>query len=275
MLTARSLTARVVTVTALGLGAPLVALAAPAAAAESGTVYVVHGVPGLTVDVYVNDDKTLTSFAPGSVAGPLTLDEGDYDIAIRAAGDPATATPAIDETVTLPAGANVSLVAHLSADGKPTLTPFVNPLDDLDSAQARLVVRHTAAAPAVDILAGGQPVFTDLTNPNADQADLAPGTVAASVALAGTTDPVIGPADLTLAAGKVAVVYAIGSATDKTLDLVVQSLNAVTGGGGVPAGAAAGTAGLVDERGKELAFALAAAGLLIFGTSVVAVRAHG
>lgn len=225
-----------------GLGA---ATAAPAAAAENGTVYVVHGVPGLTVDVYVNGKAALTGFKPGQVAGPLSLPPGSYDVAVRKAGEAATAAPAIDKHVTLPAGANVSLVAHLSAAGTPTLTAFANPVGGLATGKARLVVRHTAAAPAVDVLAGGKPVFTGLTNPDQRTADLAPGTVSAAVALAGTTKPVIGPASLTLAAGQVTVVYAIGSVKDNTLQLVTQSLDPAQAP--MPDGVNAGSGGLAAD----------------------------
>ena len=229
---------------ASGLGA---ATARPAAATtDSGTVYVVHGVPGLTVDVYVNGKAELTGFKTGEVAGPLSLPAGSYDVAIRKAGEAATAAPAIDKTVTLPAGANVSLVAHLSAAGAPTLTAFANPVGGLANSKARLVVRHTAAAPAVDVLAGGKPVFTGLTNPNQQTADLPPGTVSAAVALAGTTKPVIGPADLTLKAGQVTVAYAIGSAQDNTLRLVTQSLPTAQT---MPQGVNAGSGGLAADGG--------------------------
>ena len=254
--------------------------AAPAAAAEKGTVYVVHGVPGLTVDVYVNGKATLTSFKPTDVAGPLSLDAGSYKIDVRKAGDPATAAPAISKSVTLPAGANVSLVANLSASGAPTLTPFVNPVgDSLAAGKGRLVVRHTAAAPAVDVLAGGPPVFKGLVYGKQAQADLAPGTVSAAVALAGTTTPVIGPADLTLTAGKVTVVYAIGSAQAKTLGIVTQSLQSTfTGGGGsLPSGAQAGSGGLAADSSDQTwqGVALLASGLLVLtGAGVVAVRAR-
>jgi len=234
-------------VLAAGLAGGLAAATAgPAAAADNGTVYVVHGIPGLTVDVYVNGKAALTGFKPGAVAGPLSLPAGSYDVAIRKAGDPATAAPAINQQVTLPAGANVSLVAHLSAAGTPTLTPFVNPVGGLASGKARIVVRHTAAAPAVDVLAGGKPVFTGLTNPNQQTADLAPGAVSAAVALAGTTKPVIGPADLTLKAGQVTTVYAVGSAKDSTLQFVTQSLDAAQG---MPMGVNAGSGGLAADSG--------------------------
>ena len=53
-----------------GLG---LATAGSAAAADNGTVYVVHGIPGLNVDVYVNGKTALTGFKPGEVAGPAVL----------------------------------------------------------------------------------------------------------------------------------------------------------------------------------------------------------
>ena len=63
-----------------------IALALPAAAADS-QVYVLHGVPGLTVDVYANGDEILSDFEPGTLTDPLTLPEGDYDLQVFAAGE--------------------------------------------------------------------------------------------------------------------------------------------------------------------------------------------
>ena len=65
---------------------------------------------------------------------PLTLPAADYDIEVFAAGaDPASDTPALAETVTLPAGANASIVAHLDADGNLMLSVFVNDIDPIDA----------------------------------------------------------------------------------------------------------------------------------------------
>src|SRR4051812_38377152 len=137
----------------------LSALSATPALAASSQVSVVHGIPGTPVDVYVNGKKTLPNFQPGKVAGPLTLPEGSYDLALtQPGGDPADAILKVDDAA-VPGGADISLVAHLTAAGKPTITPFVNDVGKLDAGQARLVVRHTAAAPGVDVRAGGKPVF--------------------------------------------------------------------------------------------------------------------
>ncbi len=111
------------TVTALALLTP----AAPAHAADA-TISVLHAVPGLTVDVYANGEELLPNFAPGTLTDPLTLPAGSYDLAVYADGDtPDNAEPAIEANgVEVPGGANATVVAHLDAEGNPTLTPFVN-----------------------------------------------------------------------------------------------------------------------------------------------------
>ena len=216
---------KLVLVIGTGLLAVLSMFAAPAGAqAATGTVTVIHGIPGLTVDVYVNGTLTLEDFAPDTVTAPLQLPAGTYQIAIRPANAAADSAPVLAGSATLPAGANASIVAHLDASGQPKLTVFVNDTSPLAAGNARLVVRHTAAAPAVDVLANGKPAFTNLTNPNEAKADLPAGTISASVAAAGTTTPVIGPVDLTLPQGTVTVVYAVGSLDGKTLHTVAQSI---------------------------------------------------
>jgi len=166
---------------------------------------------------------------------------GDYDLKVVAAGDGADGKALIEaDGVGVPAGANITVVAHLSASGKPVLTPYVNDTSAIAAGQARLTVRHDAAAPAVDVRAGGQPVFTDLTNPKEDSADLPAGTVSADVVLAGTDQVVIGPADLDLAEGVHTIVYAWGSADDGNLELAVQT---ISGMHSAPSGVPGGTGG--------------------------------
>jgi uncharacterized protein DUF4397 len=246
----------------LGIGAlAALAVASPAgAAANDGNVYVVHGVPGVNVDVYVNGDKTLTDFAPGKVAGPLSLPAGTYAIKILKAGDnPASATPVIDKSVDLPAGANASLVAGLDAGAKPTLFTFVNDVSAAPAGQGRLAVAHTAAAPAVDVLANGKPAFTNLENGKEVKTDLPAGTVGASVVAAGTTSPaLIGPANVPVTAAMATVVYAIGAPasgqTASTLGVVTQQIPLA----GAQMAVQTGTSGLLDRDGGIPTFALVA-----------------
>ncbi|MFI7211836.1 DUF4397 domain-containing protein [Micromonospora maritima] len=259
----------VAALTFAGVGA---ATMSPAYAASS-KVSVVHGIPDTPVDVYVNGKKTLNNFKPGDVAGPLTLPEGEYDIALTKPGE------AIDKAILkvddaeVPGGANISLAAHLSADGKPQITPFVNDVSKVGAGKARLIVRHTAAAPAVDVRAGGKPVFEGLTNPKEAKADVAAGSVKADVVLAGTDTVAIGPADLNLKEGTATIVYAIGSADAKNLDLVAQTISGLhSAPGGVPSG----TGGQADTGVDTWWYVLAGAGVLLLvggGARVATARA--
>ncbi|MEO8282809.1 MAG: DUF4397 domain-containing protein, partial [Pseudarthrobacter sp.] len=65
-------------------------------------------------------------------------------------------------------------------------------------------------------------VIEGLTNPDEETLTLAAGTVSASVAAAGTTVPLIGPADVQVTEGKNTIVYAWGSLAENTLGVAVQ-----------------------------------------------------
>ena len=249
----------------------------PAEAAENdATISILHGVPGLTVDVYANGEELVPDFKPGTLTDPAPLPAGSYDLQVFAAGDdPGSAEPAIEaDNVEVPAGANATVVAHLDADGNPVLTPFVNDTAATSAGEARLTVRHTAAAPAVDIRADGQVIFGDLTNPNEDTVDVLAGSYSADVVLAGSDQVVIGPADLALAEGTSTIVYAWGSADDDNLQLAVQTIDGLHS---APSGVPGGEAGLAPESDSPATWALilaaaSAAGLVVAGTRLVAVR---
>ena len=161
----------------------LVTLAAvPASAADPAKLSVLHGVPGLTVDVWVNGERTLDDFTPGTLAGPLDLPAGTYTVAITAAdAADASSPPSARSTWPLEAGKNYTAVAHLDAAGAPTATLFTNDISATAAGEGRLTVRHVAAAPGVDVLAGATAVITNLTNPNEKVLNLPAGTVSASV----------------------------------------------------------------------------------------------
>jgi hypothetical protein len=216
-----------------------VLLAAPAAqAAGKATVSILHAIPGATVDVYANGSLLLKNFKPGTLTAPQMLPGGTYDLKVVKASAGANGAAVVEAKGTkVPAGANITVVAHLDANGKPALTPYVNDVSMVPAGKARVVVRHDAAAPAVDVRAGGKPVFTGLTNPNQDSAEVAAGTVKADVVLAGTSKVVIGPGSLKLREGMVTIVYAWGSADDKNLALAVQTISGMSSApGGVPGG---------------------------------------
>ncbi|MGJ9372297.1 DUF4397 domain-containing protein [Nesterenkonia sp. CF4.4] len=212
------------------VGMAIAATAAPAYADEhdaSAHLSVLHAVPDLPVDVYVNGELTLDDFNPGDLAGPLELPGGDYSVAITAADAEDDSDPVLGPVdVSLEAGGNYTAAAHLDADGNPTVTPFVNDTSELAAGEGRLTVRHVAAAPEVDIWANGEVAVEALANPDEASLDLPAGTLEAAVSLTGESDPVLGPADVDVAEGVNTIVYAWGSAEAGNLALATQTVDA-------------------------------------------------
>ncbi|MBC7441430.1 MAG: DUF4397 domain-containing protein [Ramlibacter sp.] len=259
--------------TAGALGA-LVALGglAPAQAAEDvAKLSVLHGVPGLTVDVYVNDKLTLDDFKPGDLAGPLDLPAGTYTVAITASDAADASKPVIGPVdLELAAGMNYTAVAHLKEDGKPTATLFTNDIAQIPAGQGRLRVRHVAAAPAVDVLANDAVAVSNLVNPKEAMLVLPTGTISAVVAATGTTAPVIGPADVNVAEGTNTIVYAWGSLADKNLALAVQTIDGLHSN---PDSINAGEAGLVatNQPGDSTGLMVGGFAALLMGLVAAAV----
>ncbi len=254
------------------------AVPASASAATNAQLSVLHGVPGVTVDVWVNGALTLNDFTPGTLAGPLSLPPATYSVAITASN----ATSATDQVVIGPVdlpladGGNYTAVAHLDAAGAPTATLFTNDISKTAPGQGRLTVRHVAAAPAVDVLAGTTPVITNLTNPNERVLNLGVTTVSASVVAAGTTTPaLLGPADVPIQDGVNTIVYAYGSLANNSLALAVQTISGLhTPPVGIQAGETGAAARADSTQSLEQAIGFGAFGLLLIAglAAVIGVR---
>lgn len=170
--------------------------ATAASAQDDVRVHLIHGIPDTDVDVAAagavvipgfsfGDTQDLSGFAGQTLEGVEVLLAGTDTVAIDV-GD-----------FDVPASGNFTAIAHLDADGTPTLSVFSNDVSTIAAGNGRLVVRHAAAAPNVDILANGNAAFTNVPNGAEGAVDLAAGTISASVVPAGETAPVvIGPADL-------------------------------------------------------------------------------
>lgn len=259
-------------VTALAAAAGLTAgvgFMTPAAAADTAQLSVLHAVPDTTVDVYVNGALTLDDFTPGTLAGPLDLPGGSYELAITAPDAADASAPIIGPvTVDLAAGGNYTAVANLDASGKPTANFYTNDLSTVPAGKSHLTVRHVAAAPAVDVLANGTPVITGLENPGEQTLAVDAGTISASVAAAGTTAPVIGPADLTLPEGTHTIVYAWGSLEAGNLALATQTIDGMESA----PNAVPGALPAADQGNGQAIAAGAGLSLLLLAGAAVAVR---
>jgi hypothetical protein len=209
-----------------GAGLLTSGVAAHATSAKA-EVTVVHGIPNTPVTVYANNKVLIKRFVFGKTA-TVALTPGAYALAVRAYGAMATAKPVLAATVHVTAGENATVVANLTVGGKPTLTVFANPTTAVPANDARVIVRHVAEAPAVDVYAGptsSAPLISDLANPKSSApANVPAGSYSISVYPKGTKKtPVIGPASFKFNAGKTYIIYAIGSLSAKTLTVAVQT----------------------------------------------------
>ena len=198
---------------------------------NTGIVTVIHGVPGLTVDVYVNGALSLPSFAPGTVTDAIELPEDNYDIAIVPEGGNFPADAVITGSAFLPAGANASIVAHLDEVGDPTLGVFVNDMSEIHGSMSRVVVRHVAAAPPVDIDFFRPPVrkgavleVDNLANGNEAQADVRKRPYWATLYGVGSSDAVFTTPKINLSKSQSYVIYAWGSLGDGTFAIALQTI---------------------------------------------------
>jgi hypothetical protein len=192
--------------------------------ARAASVTVVHGVPNLLVDVYVVNNferRRLDDVAFGAVA-TLELRPGFAYVAILPADDRRFSRPIFQRFFWLERGDNLSAAAYLTEAGAPAFKVFRNNVSDPGSGKARVIVRHLAQAPAVDILAGGTPVISGLVNGGQGSLVVPGGTYPIAVAPAGSTTAVFGPASLTFGAGTTTIVYAVGSLPGGTFTPLVQ-----------------------------------------------------
>lgn len=201
---------------AVTLAATLTIFGTASASAGQGkaTLNVVHGIPGLTVDVCVNGATAIPNFMPGDVVAGVKLPPGTYHLGVVAAGDNCSAEIlAADATVA--GGRNYTVVANLNASGAPNLKIFTNNVSKVAHGDVRLQVRHTAAAPAVNVWANGSPLNRGnrFTWGHKRVWTVPEGTYHVKVTLPGSAKAVIGPATLKTDAGYAYQVYAWGNAT--------------------------------------------------------------
>ena len=208
----------------------LAAFAIPAAAFAGGNdakLIVVHGINGadlglpsdLPVDVSVNGQCALPMFKFGDIAGPLTLPEGTYTVAISLAdaASPCGGTVVIGPAdLMLMGGKAYSVVANLGnmAPLTPQVSVFEEDFSKSAAGKGRVSVHHTANAPAVDIALDRNKksaMISDFAYGEQVAAEFRAGRYLVSIAPAGTQTIVFGPAPLRLKPFTSTLVYAVGT----------------------------------------------------------------
>ncbi len=234
----------------------------PEADGPPAAVEIVHGVPDTPVDVYLDGDLVVPGFAPGTIAGPADLASGPHRVQLFApSDDPAQRStdrddePAVDRTVEIAPGPG-SLVAHLDADGVPTLSGFTSPQTEIPAGSGRIALRHLAAAGPVSVEIDGDVVADGVT----------PGSEGIVEVPAGARNLVIRPTDggdplleseVEVADGTLMVLSAAGPDADGQLVVLTQT---VSGLGSPPVEVPTGDSGLLDvPTSSAIGLGLAAA----------------
>lgn len=213
--------------------------ALPAAATD---ISVIHGIPGsdlglpqeLPVDISLNGACALTQVPFGTVSAPIDVAPGLYDLEIRLATGDCTGDLAITASIALQLAESSTVIAYLTDSLTLTAAKFVNDLRPA-TGLARVTVRHTADAPAVDVFVkapNAAPVrlFSELSNTTQAKADVAPGAYKVGLTLPGANP--MSPDDLVFAVGGPGleapadvntVVYAVGSLFTGSFTVLTQS----------------------------------------------------
>ena len=284
-----------------GIAVLAAAVAAPSAAQaqDAATVTLLHGIPGATVDVVVDGDVVIPGFEPGdtqdlSAFAGMTL----TNLEVRAAGTEDVVIGPVAE-FPVPDSGNWTVVAHLDADGNPTVTPFENNTAMTADGEGRLIVRHTAAAPAVDLVVGDARPIENAANGVSAVLDLPAGEISGAQLAPTGGDPIIDVPTVNLVAGTDLIVYAVGSLDDDSFTFYTQEIEvgmeaaggtddaatdggtddaAAAGGDGTPAPTAVNTGSPLDPMSSTWAYVLGLAAVMFaIGGIVVrrrAVEAH-
>ena len=208
-------------------------------AANEADLYVAHGINGMdlglneaaSVDVSVDGACALTGFTFRNIVGPLTLPAGAHTVVISLSDGGCGGAVVINVTIDLPEHRTLTAVAHLDADGEPTASLFLNSQGSTADGFGKVRVRHTSAAPGVDITfrpagdaANPGVVFPGLKNGWQAGASLSAGNWRARIFPAGSTQKLVGPVPARVNADEILIIYAVGSLSQGTFELVVQRL---------------------------------------------------
>jgi hypothetical protein len=224
--------------------AVLSAALTPSAAADPASVYVVQGLPGRTVSVSVDGKTVADDLAGGEVAGPFPVKQGARTVAVSE-GDETLMT----SKITLAAGSSSEIVVHLPASptGDPMITRFENNLDAVQTGRAAHSVAHVAAAGPIDIRVNENVVSANLANGEYTYKVVPAGTRSVDVVPSAMSEPLLGPFEQTLAAGKMTWVFVVG-VPGRDLGIVRQVIDlAESEGSKRPADVRTGTGGQAAE----------------------------
>ena len=173
-----------------------------------------HAIPGVDVDVFVDDELVISDFSPGE-SEDLSDFAGDViqNLEVRVADSDDVVIGPIDEFA-VPSTRDWTVVAGHDENGVPSLTPFENDVSPTADGEGRLTVRHVAAVPAVDVVLDGDALIKDAANKASASIDVPAGEIAGAQLVFPTGEPSIDVPTVEVVAGENLVVYGAGSLDD-------------------------------------------------------------
>jgi uncharacterized protein DUF4397 len=245
-----------------------VAFIGTAAAAAQQTprhaqVFLLQGTPGASVDVSVDGHMVKRGVHAKEIVGPLNLAPGRHMVKFQSGKWVVPASFRISKPST-------DVVLHLPAEpsAKPVVTVFNNDVQPVAPGKGRLVIAHTAVVPPADVRVNGKVLFSNIANGEFIGAVVPAQTYSADIVPTGQDKPLFGPVDISVKAGALTRIFAIGQPTHGGMDAIVQVLPLKSSGSSQPSHVDTGSAGLVatpaesagqtDGFGQQLVTGLAA-----------------
>lgn len=259
---------RIITAAAVALFA-LLAFAVPASAQGDTEISLWHGIPGVEVDVFGNDEVLVENFVFRD-AMDLSALAGETIVGLQLRA-PGTDTVILDVgDIDLPRAGNHTVIAHLDNDATPIVTIYENSTAQVSAGDGRLSVRHTWATSAVDVLLDGQRAIVNLENGQEATVKLPAGPVSIEVVPAGEESPSLaGPEDITVEEGRSTIVYAVGSENSESA-LLRQVLSEAVNS--APAGVETGDSPLSSSEFDPVGTVALAGVVLLAGGAMVNLR---
>lgn len=260
-------------------GAMLLSFAAPASAADTAMVRVLHASPDApAVDVFLDDTavSALTNVPFGIISGYLEIPAGAHNVKVYATGT--TTGAVINADVTVAAGKMYTIAATGAVASITAQVIEDAPSPSCTTAQVR-VIHFSADAPAVDVATTGaapaDAVVKSLAYPTASgYLNLPGGSYDLEVRLAGTTTVALPLPGVAIADCSSYSVFAVGSAASPAVGgKALQVVVAVDGTASAPTLPAtdtviAGTTSTTSGFGPGAALLAAAAAAVAFAASL-------
>lgn len=222
--------------------APVVAAASTGTA--TGRLVLVQALPKQDLDIAIDGRVVERGTTTGAVLGPFSVAPGEHRVEFS------HKSTRLVSTVDVAAGSSSDVVVHLPAqvDGSPVVNTYRTPMGPIPPGKARVLIAHTATVAPADVRVDGTVVFQDIANGEYATADLAAGAHRVALLPAGLdSPPILGPLHVSLEAGTVTMVYAVGNPQTHSMDVILHKAAVGSNGAVAPASIDTGSAGLAAD----------------------------